>query len=256
MAPLKYEEQLKEKLENRRLRPSVHAWERLSVKLDSQGKSKRDKPYYWWFGIAASIIGVFFVVSQFMQSETPVEVLPKVVTTPEIIQQDESIEIASENNLDLQPTLAKREDKKANKVINKNAEVTSPKINNQFNQAIENVAKIESALNNENTIVSSLPKNEPSFETQKVQDVVKRVQGLKDANNEVTEAEINALLAEAQKEIALNRYYNNETKTVDAMALLQDVEVELLNESFRDKVFKALKDSFITVKTAVAQRNN
>ena len=44
-------------------------------------------------------------------------------------------------------------------------------------------------------------------------------------------------------------------KTVDANALLQDVESDL-QQSFRNKIFEALKNSYETIKTAVAERNN
>ena len=49
--------------------------------------------------------------------------------------------------------------------------------------------------------------------------------------------------------------FNESTGVVNAHALLQDVEDDL-EQSFRSKVFQALKENYITVKTAVAQRNN
>ena len=42
---------------------------------------------------------------------------------------------------------------------------------------------------------------------------------------------------------------------VDAEALLENVEAEL-DQSFRNKVFEAIKSSYNSVKTAVAQRND
>ena len=47
----------------------------------------------------------------------------------------------------------------------------------------------------------------------------------------------------------------NNTRTVDANALLQDVE-EDLQQSFRSKVFEALQSGYESVITAVAERNN
>ena len=99
-------------------------------------------------------------------------------------------------------------------------------------------------------------KNEPlTFEEQKIKDVVAKVHTLKSENKTITNADIDALLIEAQKEIALNRLYNETNGTVDASALLQDVENEL-DQSFRSKVFEAIKASYNTVKTTVAQRND
>ena len=84
--------------------------------------------------------------------------------------------------------------------------------------------------------------------------MVAQVQALKNENKVVTEADINALLVEAQKEIALNRLSQQTSGFVDANALLESVEQEL-DQSFRAKVFEAIKTSYNTVKTAVAQRN-
>ncbi len=78
---------------------------------------------------------------------------------------------------------------------------------------------------------------------------------LKSKNQEVTDEVIDALLLEAQKEIRFNKSYNNSTGIVDANMLLQEVETDL-DQSFRSKVFDAIKASFGTVKTVVAQRNN
>jgi hypothetical protein len=94
-----------------------------------------------------------------------------------------------------------------------------------------------------------------SFEDKKVTEVVAAIAEIQNKNNEVTEQEIDLLLKEAQRDILLNDIYNEQTKKVDASALLAQVEGEL-NQSFRDKVFEALKSSFITVKTAVADRKN
>ena len=43
--------------------------------------------------------------------------------------------------------------------------------------------------------------------------------------------------------------------TVDAVALLNEVEVEL-DQSFRDQIFDRLKTGFMKVRTALADRNN
>ena len=82
-----------------------------------------------------------------------------------------------------------------------------------------------------------------------------QIQELKNANDVVTEDEIDALLNEAEKAIFKEKIKSANTQTVDADALLQDVEADL-QQSFRDRVFEALKTSYETVKTAVAERNN
>lgn len=52
----------------------------------------------------------------------------------------------------------------------------------------------------------------------------------------------------------MEKLYNTTTGVVDANLLLESVEQDL-DESFRNKVFDALKANYNKVKTAVAQRN-
>ena len=94
-----------------------------------------------------------------------------------------------------------------------------------------------------------------TFEDEKLKEVVAQIQELKNTNEAVTEDEIDALLKEAEKAIFKEKIKSANTQTVDADALLQDVEADL-QQSFRDRVFEALKTSYETVKTAVAERNN
>ncbi len=56
----KFDEQIKENLDNRRLQPSTDAWEKLSNRLDIGAKKKQNNAF-WYIGIAASIIGILFV---------------------------------------------------------------------------------------------------------------------------------------------------------------------------------------------------
>ena len=74
------------------------------------------------------------------------------------------------------------------------------------------------------------------------------------ANAEITDAEIDSLLRAAQQELFTDKILNSEGK-VDAMALLTEVEEEL-DDSFRDQIFEALKQGYLKVRTAVADRNN
>lgn len=259
MAPLKYEEQLKEKLERRQLQPSIQAWDKLSNRLNANKKAKNRKPY-WWLSVAASIVGIVFFVSQFIASKPSIDDTPKVVETPETIQK-ESVEMTSKGieNIVGDKSLVEVERIARKRGVVKLAE--SEIQNKDDIQASEAIAiSIPKTFVIEANQTSVKPvkilKEDLAFEDKKVQDIVAQVQHLKEANNQVTEAEIDALLAEAQKEIRAQRFYNESTKKVDAMVLLEDVELQLIDQSFKDKVFEALKDSFITVKSALAQRND
>tara|TARA_R110002050_G_scaffold94765_3_gene197331 strand:- start:66080 stop:66844 length:765 start_codon:yes stop_codon:yes gene_type:complete len=254
MAPIKFEEDIKRKLENRSLKPSENAWSKLSSRLDEKKDPKNNKPY-WWLGLAASIIGVLFVVSQFLNNQTHVEDFPKVVEMPEIIPQDSSSVIAKE--------VIKEKTFHEIKVINeldenKRKEKSIEFIENKSIDKIVVVSSREKVKMSEKDIAtkpSNILKEKLSFEKQKTQDIVAQVQALKEAKTAVSDADIDALLLQAQQEIRLNKILNKTTGLVDANALLQDVEEEL-DQSFREKVFKAIKASYNSVKTSVAQRND
>ena len=74
---------------------------------------------------------------------------------------------------------------------------------------------------------------------------------------EVTDAEVDALLAEASSKIELNRTFEQKafSEKITANDLLWDVEMEL-EASFREKVFEVVKDGFLKARSAVANRNN
>ena len=81
------------------------------------------------------------------------------------------------------------------------------------------------------------------------------INDLKTENALVTEQEIDSLLKQAERDILTNKLQRSNTRTVDANALLQDVEADL-EQSFRSRVFETLLNNYETVKTAVAERNN
>ncbi|PWH84357.1 hypothetical protein DIS18_07430 [Algibacter marinivivus] len=255
MAPIKFEENIKEKLEKRTLKPSVNAWDKLSERLDNQEEPKNNKPY-WWLGLAASIVGILFVVSQFLNENNKIEE-PEIVTNPEKVIESETINIAKENNKEHNNILKASEDVFIQNKEEKQEVFEEKKLiiteEDKQPPLVAYEAIIEPEVKPENK--PELPGEKLTFEEQKIQDVIAQVEQLKSKNSIVTEADIETLLADAQKEIQLNRLFNETTGVVDANALLQDVEAEL-DQSFRTKVFEALKSSYNSVKTAVAQRNN
>ena len=75
-------------------------------------------------------------------------------------------------------------------------------------------------------------------------------------NDEISEDEVDILLAEAASEISRERNLNiyASGNEINANALLAEVEDEIY-QSFRAKVFEVLKEGYLKAKTAVANRN-
>lgn len=244
MARHNFEKQIKEKLEERTMTPSADAWNKLSERLDAN-QNKSNNKMYLWFGIAASFIGILFLVTIFSKTE---ESVPVIVNNPNTEIQGHSVDLSTvakdtvkveEQSVD--KTIQETKNKRKNEIIPKYEE---PIIIAQ--EAPENSIKLKKANNQ--------PKKELSFEDQKIEEVIAKVNDLMTLNKEVTDDDIEVLLLEAQRSINKQRIIDQSTGVVDADLLLQDVETEL-DQSFRSKVFEAIKTSFGTVKTAVAQRN-
>ena len=252
MVPNNFEENIKDKLENRTIQPSNEAWSKLKNRLDETQEPKNNKPFFW-IGLAASIVGVLFVVSQFFGDAQKEQIEPAIVINPEVISNSENNPIVvNEPQIKQEPAnnQKEREEVKLTPVI----EQVKP-------QNVQKDIKSEVAIINETKIVVDtlknldLKKSTLSFEDQKIQDVVAQIQVLKDNKIDITDADLELLLKKAQQDINTAKLYNEQTGIVDARALLEDVEADL-DRSFRDKVFKALKENFNFISTAVANRNN
>lgn len=268
MAPIKFDETIKDKLEKRTLQPSNDAWDQLSARLDAEDK-KSSRSLFFYIGIAASIIGVLFVTTLFFQSSENQSVSPTVVDTDvEMIPKnkasipvDNNTKVANSNEKEIiinqeiterkspvtssiknEPQVATVSEEEKVKDLNKNEALSS----------FETVVTIDRPSIEKKEVT---PLNSLTFEQVKVNQVVANIKKLEAEGNIVTDAEIEDLLKAAEKDILRQRIYNETTRTVDADALLQDVE-EDLEQSFRTKVFESLKSNFKTVKTAVAERNN
>ena len=253
MAPIKFEENIKDKLDKRKLKPSPEAWSKLSKRMDS-GQEKRTSKNFWWLGIAASIVGILFVVSQFVFDKPVIINAPEIVDSPEIIENNKDVELVNQEinvlELNKNEVIANASIKEKESFESK-IEFSQPtfKENNVIAQN-----NLEPQIVEDDTVLSSIVLKEITFEEQKIQDVVAQVQALTEDNKEVTNETIDALLFEAQREITLKQLINKKTGMVDADLLLQDVEAEV-DQSFRSKVFEALRNSYNSVKTAVANRN-
>ncbi|MEM7086799.1 MAG: hypothetical protein AAF489_11485 [Bacteroidota bacterium] len=274
MAPIKFEENIREKLQEREIRPSKDSWNELSKKLGHAPAPKNNRRL--WMAVAAGFMGLLLVVSYVLTTsdeDQPIQLVDKNTTTPSEVEEaiqtpqledpaiNEAPVIASENtgNDKEKPVIEGR-----NKILpKKNIAVAKDKSDKTKNSTTINEAalieKQEIAEINPNlkaiTNNKSVPKQEDAFVENKVDAVVAAVRQMEESNNTVTAEEIDALLSKAQRDIATNRILSSSNEKIDPSALLRDVESEM-ERSFRDKVFEALGEGYNKVRTAVVERNN
>lgn len=242
---MKWEDNIKTTLEKRRIEPAESSWNDLAKRLDATDK-KKPKVLYLWTGVAASIVAILFTVTLFFNRNTTEVQGPILVDTQEQVEDRQmSMEKVPEEN----HVVETHQKDEVHEPIEKN----KPK--NELSPNIKQtvaVVEIEKEIQTE-PLKSSLQKE--TLEEEKVTEIVAQIQDLKSKGQTVTDADIDAMLVQAQKEIRYQTILKEGALTVDANALLQDVESDL-QQSFRNKIFEALKNSYETVKTAVAERNN
>ena len=242
----KLEKHIKQSLEKRQIQPSDTAWSSIESQL---GDSKESGPGVSKirYAVAAVFLGAVFALSLFWiaNSDTTTAEKIQLVDTKSDIE-----ELVNENKTDI--------------LVNNEQESNEEEVGQKVIQlAQENVVKDDSnkiASDPSQQVVGASDLNDGFLEKEqliideKVNEVFAKVALLENANDAVTNAEVDSLLRAAQKEILADRIFK-ENGSVDAMALLTEVEDEL-DQTFRDQLFEALKDGYTKLKTAVADRNN
>jgi hypothetical protein len=283
MAPLKFEENIKKKFEKRTLQPSANSWTKLSNDLDNSD-SKRKRSFTFYMGIAASVIGMLLVtVTVFNSFENQIG-SPTLVDTESSVKegQRKTGDVVNNENAQIEVKVGvSEENKQENNIVDKSKvnpsslkndtklvvtskgintilpanQTTRPIHNNSYNENETKTKTLVSTISNTRGNEKDSMPTTLTFEDSKALEVVNQIKKLKIENGTVSDAEIENLLKQAHNDIVRAQLYNKATRTVDADALLQDVEDDL-EQSFRDKVFDGLKSGFRTIKTAVAERNN
>jgi hypothetical protein len=257
MAPIKLENNIREKLEAREIKPSAEAWKKLEAKLDSAQPKRKSYVFYY---AAASFVGLLILASVIFsrntaemnnqiveekirqnQPDEDTEIIPNKRNSKEIVSEEKNTEKinAEEKQQPVKKEIIQTSGKKS--AVDKKIEKM---------EGIANISneEMKKPVVKEHLIISE----EEKRINNKVEEVVASVKKIKESNTEVTAGEVEKLLNKARRDLQTQRILN--TPKVDATALLQDVEWEL-DKSFRDKVFDALGEGFQKVRTAVSERN-
>lgn len=278
MAPIKLEDNMRDRLEERTIEPTAAAWDRISSKLEAEQGVKKSKRVLW-MSIAASFVGGILIAILFFQNNTTSQgpsmvdtdanekieesifIDPDEITTPnqEVIKEKEEVVVEEGTIKEVEEPLKNEKRSIVEKQNNTERIVqTSSKT-----KAIEKTIVKELPIEKEVVVASQeVEVKKPSeiiiddklntIINQKIEEVVAQVE----SNESITDAEIEALLKNAQREIISKQIFNQKTNTVDANALLLDVEAEVAPLSFRNKVFEVIAEGYEKARDAVANRNN
>jgi hypothetical protein len=291
-----FEQQSREKFEERHIEPSDSAWGKLEQMLN-EAQPEKKKASFPWFAIAASFIGILIIASVYfvqngseenkfveqnsdatiLKTESPIvnaidnkqEIVATDLLETEILEtkstivgaskrvqeknkREAGVATLSKNNISKDQIIVDK-DKNTLALSNKKEEaytaINSPKkilteITKELKPQMDAIYKVHTI--DKNAIKTT------EFDNQ-INSVIAQVKELKKTKSEVTDADIDVLLLKAQQQLQINRILKH--TNVDAMALLEDAEMEL-NDSFRNKMFYALEEGLAYVKTAIVSRND
>jgi len=251
MEPNKFEKYIKKQLQQREIQPSSEAWEHLTKKLDETEPPAKRRSYFW-YGMAASFVGLLLISAIFFGLRNPGSALEGEVvnTTDETIETNSNPLVFEEK--EIEDAVVEHEKIEQPPIVQEEMVVKKQmsELGNQIT-SVEEVDDLSVSRKTESDITSNTFKEEV-IDT-KILEIVAAVDSLERNSDALTEAEVDALLRNAQEEILRGRLFNK-NGSVDAMALLTEVEDEL-DQSFRDQIFESLKAGFLKVRTAVADRN-
>ncbi len=251
MAPLKFDEHIKDQLKDREIAPSKDAWNTIADRIEMSENQK--KKSFFWYGIAASIVGLLMITAfYFTNTKDEIPVTTPYVDTPvkEIIKKDiETQEPAFKTQQETQVITATAEKEETyNAPLPKHMKTIEP----QMEIAVVDNEELTTKSTDSAAVVLKGVKEQ--LIQDKIIEVVAQVQELEYTNAELTDTEVDAILRRAQEELLNDKIFKSDN-SVDASALLAEAEVEL-DRTFRNQLFDALKGGYLKVRTAVADRNN
>ena len=256
MAPIKFEEHIKEKLDEREIQPSAGSWDKLDSRLNKPKKGSGRK--VWISAVAAVMVlliaSLLFVNQQEQKSapmvDTPVE--EKIQDNSKESQFEAPVELASEETtIDIPSESETRVNNSEEKFVKPQRNLSMQKSPIASNSDDKRDVLLPVSIEN---ISEEMIKNEDlSLKVKELLASVSRVE--RESGERITESEVDALLAEAVKEISRNAPDKYSGNFVDAENLLADVEYDV-DQSFRKEVFDFLKEEFKKARTAVAARND
>ena len=242
------EKHIKNTLQEREITPSVGAWDKISAEINSEESVSSPKKIYWW-AIAAGLAGLVLLSIGFFGEQEP-EMIKETIVFEQEDSEENTPMVESQTAIQNQILTVPKENlvletTKQQKTIKKE----EPGIRVKEHEQVANSESLqEKAPLNDMKEVTDFAINN------KLEEVLAQVNAMENEAIVVSDAEIDSLLMNAQIELLTEKVLGK-NGTVDAMALLNEVELELYDDE-RNPLFIKLKEGFFKLRTAVADRNN
>lgn len=250
MAPIRFEEQIKEQLDKRRLEPSAGSWDKLSSELDkAESESFNGR---WWAGLAAAVT-VLLVIGTFVFRQAEVS-FPEVADEPTA---EEKFEKPAEK-AQFQPAEELASEEAGAGSAEKFEETRISEESFAETKAKEPETRpVKKTGKSSPVVLESIAMSPPEEVQEEATASENTSEVIADASEEktvkVTDAEVDALLALASERIEPENSPSGERITAEA--LLSEVEAAG-EESTKTKVFQLLKEGYLKAKTSIVQRND
>tara|TARA_R110002072_G_scaffold33696_16_gene101862 strand:- start:4521 stop:5393 length:873 start_codon:yes stop_codon:yes gene_type:complete len=286
----KFEQEIHQKFNQRKIQPSDSAWERLSDKLDAEGQQKK-KGWLLYIGYAASIaliISLFFLGNT-DETETPENtIVLQEITVPKIdgklnLLKEPAInkEVFTSNSLSKTvENTVKSEEKKKPSIIKKKELFK----NQNLLKTDKSVIAQKPKTNFENTIDPNIDKtinfketveNGSAIFNNKLENQNKLIDSSKFISKTSISVDSDALLfAVTHSKEEIRGYYkkyrisqakvlktiqdelNKNNLKINPSTILAEVEREVNEESFQNNFYQFIKKRVSDVAVAIANRNN
>lgn len=234
MEPNKFEQDFRKKLNQREIKPSDKAWDRLDAMLSVAEKKQPKKKNKIWY-IAASLVGFLLVGTFFLNQKQSDVGVPKGLPVVEGDVKQESV---------VHPDVKEVGSVKEPMIISeKEMDHEIVKSQNGVNQHVEKKIKNKSNQVAESSIIKKNNQEKQSSNNQT-------------ENGPISKNEnVDQLLESAEKSVVADNSPKAKSKIkINASDLLNQVDGEL-ELSFRERVITKVNKNYQTVKVALANRN-
>lgn len=248
MAPVEFEKELKKRLRSREVPPSSEAWQRIASRLDDedpgQGRSSG-----WWIGLAAASVLMLAALAFFWERPESLPAMEPVVSAPaeEAPVEDPgpevtSVELISEAEGAINVATSEKEEPGPSVRTEKRV----PETLQQGKQGLAAAPVQDASPLADPDLISGLVAGQ-------MDTILAAVVALEQANEPVNDAQIEALLREAQQTI-IREGEPEDRSAVDPMILLAQAEEEL-DQTFREQILQKLRTEYSRIRNSVADRN-